>query len=154
MPFLLPVIIKFIIIQMPIVKHINKNIIPRLPFEVTSFTAYLCDICKFQWYLNIMEQFFPSLYAIFMNSYASCFKEYRTYIPHIIISLIKYNTCVWPVSCFTTIILSHYMYPKASITLPKTNLSPCQCILLLHSTSKRGKSSFHGVLIFFIKLFW
>ena len=39
MPFLLPVIIKFIIIQMPIVKHINKNIIPRLPFEVTSFTA-------------------------------------------------------------------------------------------------------------------
>ena len=63
----------------------------------------------------------------------------RTYI---IISLTRYITFVWPVSCFTTIIRCHCMYPKASITLPKTNLLPCQCILVLHSTSKWGKSSF------------
>ena len=85
---------------------------------------------------------FLSLYTIFMNSHASCFEEYRTYIPHIIISLTRYITFVWPVSCFTTIIRCHCMYPKASITLPKTNLLPCQCILVLHSTSKWGKSSF------------
>ena len=40
MPFLFPVIIKFRIIQMPIVKHINnKKSIPHLPFEAASFTV-------------------------------------------------------------------------------------------------------------------
>ena len=113
-----------------------------------------CDVCKFQWYLKIKEHFFGVYMSFVWIHILLVSKNFRTYIPHIIISLIKYNTCVWPVSCFTTIILSHYTYPKAPITLPKTNLLPCQCILVLHSTSKGGKPSFYGVIIFFIKLFW